>query len=65
MQMQEVMGSLTPSGSQLEKDKGVFEVLELMLSTASKWTVEMPSASVCFWIIQYQVNQLLLYSVLS
>jgi len=46
--MQEVMGSLTPSGSQLGKDMSMFEVLELELSTANKWIIEMPSASVCF-----------------
>jgi hypothetical protein len=50
--MQEVMGSLTPSGSQLEKDTGMFEVLELELSTASKWIIEIPLASVCFWLIK-------------
>jgi len=46
------MGSLTPSGSQLEKDMGMFEVLELELSIASKWMIEMPSASVCLWLIK-------------
>lgn len=50
--MQEVMGSLTPSGSQLGKDMSMFEVLELELSTANKWIIEMPSASVCFWLIK-------------
>jgi len=50
--MQEVMGSLTPSGTQLEKDMGMFEVPALELSTASKWITEMPSASVCFWLIK-------------
>jgi len=50
--MQEVMGSLTLSGSQLEKEMGMFEVPELESSTASKWIIEMPSASVCFWLIK-------------
>jgi hypothetical protein len=40
------MGSLTPSGSQLEKDMSMFEVLELELRTASKWITEIPLASV-------------------
>jgi len=48
--MQAVVGSLTPSDSQLEKDMGMFEVLELELSTASKWIIEMPSG-LCLFLV--------------
>ena len=50
--MREVMGSLTLSGSQMEKDMGMFQVLELEPSTASKWIIKMPLAPVCFWLIE-------------
>jgi hypothetical protein len=50
--MQEVMGSLTLSGSQMKKDMDMFEFLELELNTAGKWIIEMPLAPVCFWLIE-------------